>query len=106
MIDAAVAFTKWLKRGCAVLGFAKEAFRSHSLRRGSASELLQRGIAMPNIMLFGRWASESACREYVRRGEIALIRLRTSLQPSVARRLDRLAAAVPNSWSFLVAKAS
>ena len=47
---------------------------THSLRRSGASELVRMGTSFSDVILFGRWGSERAAREYARLGEAALIR--------------------------------
>ena len=48
------------------LGVASVGFRSQSLRRGGAAELLMRGIPFADILLYGRWRGGRAAREYCR----------------------------------------
>ena len=40
--------------------------------------MLSAGAPLPNIMLYGRWVAERSCRDYLRRGEVTLIRGRGS----------------------------
>jgi len=64
-----------IHRGAVAIGFENMGLTSHSFRRGGASELLRRHIDLPSICLFGRWASESSAREYLRKGEVYLTRV-------------------------------
>ena len=81
---------RWLPRAFAALGFADVAFTSHSFRRGSASSLFASGVDMPSIAVMGRWASESSCREYIRRGEYSLLMLRKAHAPATWSRVMQL----------------
>eukprot|EP00974_Lingulodinium_polyedra_P069368 6717226-Lingulodinium_polyedra.AAC.1 len=56
------------------LGFAELHVTTHSLRRGGATHLLMLGADLGSIMLRGRWASERSAREYLRRGQLAVLR--------------------------------
>jgi len=81
----------WLKKATDHLGFTDVAFRSHSLRRGAATELFAARVPLERIMMFGRWASESNCRLYLHRGEVALIStLRSQRQWALIEALARL----------------
>jgi integrase len=75
----------WLTRGCAALGFADVQFRSHSFRRGGATELFMSGVVFSSIMFFGRWLSERSCRLYVQPGEA----VKLSIERSHARHWPR-----------------
>ena len=57
-----------------VLGFEKLSLSTHSFRRGGATRLLQAGWPLSSIMVMGRWMSESSCRVYLRKAEVALLR--------------------------------
>ena len=61
-----------------------------------ASELARLGYGMLDIMLYGRWLSDKAAREYVRRGETELLKLEMETN---ARLRDRL-----TKWSSLSLK--
>lgn len=65
-------------------------WRSHSLRRGGATALAEAGVHFNDIQVFGRWASESSAREYIRRGCTALLRLRQG-HGELLQRLARIA---------------
>jgi hypothetical protein len=58
------------------LGLPDGNWRTHSLRRGGATYLAELGFSFGDIQLIGRWASDSSCREYIRRGQNALNRLK------------------------------
>ena len=85
-----VSYTRvrvWITRATAMLGFADIPFRSHSLRRGGATALFMQRFPLDNIMVYGRWASQSSCRMYLHTGEVAVIRLMRS-----PRKWDRVLA--------------
>ena len=69
-------FRRYFTRALQALGLSNHGFRSHSLRRGGATTLFMRNMPLSNIMIAGRWASESSCRLYVRTGEAGLIAIR------------------------------
>ena len=48
-------------------------FRSHSLRRGGATALLNHGFPFNDIALYGRWSSERSAKLYLRKAETLLI---------------------------------
>lgn len=53
---------RWLQKALDALGFPGR-WTSHGLRRGGATELLRRGVPLPEIALMGRWQSERSMRE-------------------------------------------
>ena len=65
----------WLKKVTNELGFPRN-WTSHGLRRGGATELMRNNIPLASIAVMGRWLSERSMREYLRRGEVAQLRLR------------------------------
>ena len=84
--------SKLIKRGAAELGFEDLGLSSHSFRRGGATELLRGGIDVSSICLFGRWASESSAREYLRKGEVFLTRCEGRFAPASWSRALQFAA--------------
>ena len=60
---------------------------SHSLRRGGATQLLINQWSIENIMEFGRWASVTSAKLYLRRGEVALLRCRGDVSEELEQRL-------------------
>ena len=78
---------KVLKLALQLLGMPERAWRTHGLRRGGATALLENGVPFDAIRLYGRWASESSAREYLRRGGTALTRLRGTVDGRVWERL-------------------
>jgi integrase len=96
---------RWLQRSADSLGFGAVHWTSHGLRRGGASELLRRGVPLSDIMLFGRWLSERSAREYLRRGEVSLTRLRVDIASSAWMEAARFCSFGAASWdAFSVSK--
>ena len=71
---------------------------THSLRRGGATEMLIQQYSLETIMEFGRWASVSSARLYLRRGEVALLRCRGDFTDEVVARLAALSAVGSSIW--------
>lgn len=84
-------FQSWLRRGAAAVGLGDERWSTHSLRRGGASELARRGYHIDDILVAGRWLSLRSAREYIRRGEVALLSYRHRLTAPVWTRVSALA---------------
>ena len=70
-----VTFSRWLKFAASWMGFGDLEVTSHSLRRGGATALLSLGYAFNDVQLYGRWSSDRSVREYLRRGQTALLRM-------------------------------
>ena len=77
------------------LGLEHVQFRSHSLRRGGATQLALDNWSFTDIMAAGRWASERSCRLYVMKGEVMVLSLRRSLAQEKWGRIVRLAETAP-----------
>ena len=43
------------------------------MRRSGATELIRCGFDWGSILLFGRWASDKAAREYILGGEVVIL---------------------------------
>eukprot|EP00971_Amphidinium_carterae_P137572 2726484-Amphidinium_carterae.1 len=71
--------TKWLRRATDYLGFGRIPWTTHSLRRGGATALISQGHSFESVILFGHWASSKTAREYIRRGEVAVLQLRSDV---------------------------
>ena len=54
-------------------------FRAHSCRRGGATRLALRGLAVSDIMAFGRWSSMQSCLLYVQKAQVTRSRHPASL---------------------------
>lgn len=90
---------KRLQQAAAAMGFAAVHWTTHSLRRGGATAMLQTGTPLSDIMLTGRWLSERSAREYLRRRDVALLRLRHDIDEDAWRRAAALAALGPSVWA-------
>ena len=97
-------FRVWFSRAAAVLGCRAIEFRSHSCRRGGATELFHANIPLPTIMIFGRWASESSCRLYVKSGESALVAVTRDMDPEALQRAKTLGAIGLHIFDLLLGK--
>jgi integrase len=71
---------------------------SHGFRRGGATALLQSGVPLPTIAVLGRWQSERSMREYLRLGELSILKMEQSLQPEVNRRILALSRCAEACW--------
>ena len=67
---------RWLRAAASALGAGGLGISTHSFRRSGSSELSRLGVPLPDLLLYGRWLSERSAREYVRRGEVAVLRIR------------------------------
>ena len=83
------------------LGFEPRAFRTHSCRRGGATEMALLGYSLPQIMMAGRWASEKSCKSYLQRSEVALARVRFSINDKFWAKLHAIASLGPKVLSNL-----
>ena len=83
----------WIPKLARFLGADGVAWRSHSFRRGSATHCwLHLGWPLADVALFGRWASESSCRLYIRSAEAALVRQDADVPEATMKRRGFLAA--------------
>ena len=89
----------WLQRSVRELGFPGH-WTSHGLRRGGATELFRKNISLNAIAQQGRWLSERSMREYLRRGEVAQLRLAGSIAPATWKEAERLAAIGERVWAI------
>ena len=55
-------------------------------------------------MIFGRWASESSCRLYVRSGESALVAVTREIGPGSLKRVNTLGAIGLHIFDLLLGK--
>ena len=88
-------------RASTCLGLAELGLRSHSFRRGAASTLALRGWNIRDIMMAGRWASESSAKLYIQKGEVLLMRMDNVISPNNRRHIQLLASAGPHLHSIL-----
>lgn len=61
------------------LGLPPGTFRTHGCRRGGASELALQGMPRVEMKDAGRWAFDTSCNLYIRKGEVLLLRLRSQV---------------------------
>lgn len=87
------AFRRALALGVSVLGINTALVKTHSLRRGGATELYRSGIDLGAIVVFGRWAPEHSARVYIRGAEPTLIRARSALSATQWAAVQTLATA-------------
>jgi integrase len=66
------AFRRLFRSALTLCRLSLEYFRTHSLRRGGATLLLQETRSVEEVMLVGRWRSLSSARLYLRQGEALL----------------------------------
>lgn len=88
---------RWVKRLAMLLGADVLQLTTHTFRRSGASELSRQGMPLQDILLYGRWLSERAARDYIRKGEVAIWRARGMLTD---RDWDRIL-----SWGLLASRA-
>ena len=81
----------WLRKLSKALGVEALELSSHSFRRGGASHLLTLGWKVEDVCLYGRWASVTSAKEYLRRGETFLTRARLMMSDALWQRITRLA---------------
>ena len=93
-------FTRWFRKAALQLGSEIE-WSSHSLRRGGATELQRRQVPLPDIMLAGRWASSRSAREYLRKGDVALLRHEANMNTEYRLRLERFAGMAECAWGLV-----
>lgn len=90
------------QRAATFLGFGAIHWTTHSLRRGAATSMLQQRVPLADIMLRGRWLSERSAREYLRRVDVAIMRLRQDIEPLAWRWAGALAALGPMVWAYVL----
>ena len=92
------SFLKWLRQAAQALGAGGLGLSTHSLRRSGASELSRQGVCLPDLLAYGRWLSERSAREYVRRGEVAVLRAREAHGGGLLPRCARWAILAPHAF--------
>ncbi len=58
---------------------------------------------MPTILNFGRWLNDRSAREYLRKGEVSLLRQATEIPVSAWQLAAKFAAMGPKVWSMQAA---
>ena len=89
-----------VKKLSGLLGGPDMLLTTHSFRRSGASELARQGIPLADILLFGRWLRERSAREYIRRGEVAVLRAKNALDLRQQARLQRWSALGQQAWEL------
>ena len=93
-------FVRLFKKALLVLRVPPGEWRTHSLRRGSATAMMEQGYSFESVRLFGRWASESSCREYIRLGQSALTRINGRILPEQWALYEILGSAVDRAFGL------
>ena len=93
------AALRGVKRISELLGVGELHLTTHTFRRSGASELSRQGVALPDILLYGRWLSERAAHDYNRKGEVAIIRAQQSVKPSDWTLVLRWGSFAAKAWS-------
>ena len=62
--------------------------------------MLSLNVPLGNVMIFGRWASESSCKEYLRRGEVAMMSVRKDVPRAAGGKANRVGGRVNWSWGL------
>lgn len=60
----------------------------------------RQGMPLSEILLYGRWLSERAARDYIRKGEVAVIRARQIISGSDWKRVTNWCALAPQAWAL------
>ena len=94
-------FLSWIRKLAQVLDCETLGLTTHSLRRWGASELSRQGVLMMDLLAFGRWLSARAAREYVRRGEVAITRVRQDLPLTTWARMQFWSALSTHVWGIV-----
>ena len=66
-------YRRLFKCACSVLGFSSIGYTPHSLRHGGVTHDSMRGAPVKDLMLRGRWRSESALTIYVQTASVLLL---------------------------------
>ena len=91
---------RWIRKLGSIFGADDLGLTTHSFRRSGASELARQGTSLPDILLYGRWLSERAARDYIRRGEVAIYRARQLMNPRAAARIQQWASLGLRCWDW------
>ena len=90
----------WLKALSTAMGFGAWHLTTHSLRRSGATELARVGLPLADILLFGRWRSERSAREYIRRGQVAIVRAQGGAFVKELQLARSWASLAPTVWAL------
>ena len=91
---------RWVKKLSLLLAGEELRLTTHSFRRSGASELSRQGVPIADICLFGRWLSDRSAREYIRKGEVAVLRSRTGVAAQYRDNWSKWASLIPHVWSL------
>lgn len=94
---------RWVRRLAELLGAEQLHLTTHSFRRSGASELSRQGMPLSEILLYGRWLSERAARDYIRKGEVAVVRAKQIISGQDWRRVTKWCWLAPQAWSIFSA---
>lgn len=84
------AFRRVMIAALRLLKLPDGVFRSHSLRRGGATALLQETQSVEYCVLVGRWKAIISARKYLRAGEAVLARLLAQMTGEIHLRIATL----------------
>ena len=93
-------YLRWLRAAASALGAGSLGISTHSLRRSGATELSRMGVPLPDLLLYGRWLSERSAREYIRRGEVAVLRIRNGEDGEILTRCRRWCTRWPSAFKL------
>ena len=79
-------------------GLTAVRFTTHSCRRGGATRLLIRRWSVEAIALFGRWKNVRSCHDYLRRGQVFLMRVADLTKGAQWELIDIFAKGVWRIW--------
>lgn len=91
---------RWVKRLAFLLGAESLHLTTHTFRRSGASELSRQGMPLSEILLYGRWLSERAARDYIRKGEVAIWRSKGLLAEKDWDRIQRWGKLATQAWQL------
>jgi integrase len=90
---------RWLRKAAAALGLGHVGWSTHSLRRGGATAMYMAHMPLREIMLYGRWLAERSCREYLRKGEVAVLALEATLTDAQRKDISKFETLCTEVWS-------
>ena len=91
---------RWVKRLALLLGGESLHLTTHTFRRSGASELSRQGMPLSDILLYGRWLSERAARDYIRKGEVAMWRARGLISETDWTRIELWGQLASKAWQL------
>lgn len=91
---------RWAKRLAYLFGGENSRLTTHAFRRSGASELSRQGLPLSEILLYGRWLSERAARDYIRKGEVAVWGSKGLISDQDWTRGERWGQLSSKAWQF------